>query len=57
MKVSCQIYPATSGKGLRVWVLVFLHPVNLIRGMVKGEDFVRPVQAFMLLEMFPETFL
>ena len=30
--------------------------MNLIRGVVEGEDFV-PVQAFVFLEMFPETFL
>ena len=37
--------------------LVLLCPGNLIRSMVKGEGFVRPVQAFVFLEMFPETFL
>ena len=34
--------------------LVSLCPVNLIRGMVEGEGFVRLVQAFVFLEMFLE---
>ena len=37
--------------------LTFLCPRNLIRGVVKGEDFVRPVQAFMFQETFLEMFL
>ena len=32
--------------------LSFLYPMNLIRGMVEGKGSVRPVQAFMFLEMF-----
>jgi len=32
-------------------------PMKLIRGMAKGEGFIRQVQAFMFLETFPETFL
>ena len=31
----------------------FLHSVNLISGVVKAEGFVRSVQAFVFLEMFP----
>ena len=37
--------------------LVFLHPVNLVRGVVEGKGFVRPVQALVFLETFPEMFL
>ena len=37
--------------------LVFLCPMNLIRGVVEGKDFVRPVLTFVFLKRFPETFL
>ena len=30
----------------------FLHSVNLIRGVVEGKGFVRPVQALVFLETF-----
>ena len=36
--------------------LVFLRPVNLIRGVVKGKGFVRPVQVLVFLETFLENF-
>ena len=36
--------------------LVFLCPVNLIRGVVEGEGFIRPVQAFMFLETCPAVY-
>ena len=34
------------------WEQLFLRSVNLIRGVVEGEGFIRPVQAFVFWNRF-----
>jgi len=42
---------------VEAWELVFLCPMNLIRGVVEGKGCIRPVQALVYLETFLEMFL